>query len=110
MKASADTTIRKFEAKHANPNTARDGEAGGRRPSSSKPPEKTAADSGALEGGAQREPGSAGLTPLGRRVLAGYRKRFGAAEGRSKFMQAVKDGRIDPSSVLAEGGSSGHRG
>jgi hypothetical protein len=109
--AWANRTVREFEAKHAKPNTARDGEAEGRRPltSSSKPPEKTAADSGALEGGAQEEPGAAGLSPLGRRVLAGYRRRFGT-EGKNKFIEAMRDGRIDSSKMLAEGGSSGHRG
>jgi hypothetical protein len=66
---------------------------------------KTISDNDVLVGD-NTKPGMPGLTPLGRRILAGYKARFGN-EGRNKFMEAVKDGRLDGTKMFVPSGKHG---
>jgi hypothetical protein len=44
---------------------------------------------------AAEKPGENSLTPLGRRTLAGFKKRYGEEDGETKFEAALKAGTID---------------
>lgn len=44
---------------------------------------------------AAEKPGEKGLTPLGARTLAGFKKRYGEEEGETRFERAIENGTLD---------------